>query len=185
MTRNPRGYPDEMVSAESGRLMKRGEKLISLTVEGEEFHYRQPGWWCSLDDPDDFEGQLTDEDNKVADMAYRSAEAAVRGEQFTPVIIRAIRLQCGLSQREAGRIFGAGEKSFEKYESGEIRPSEPMRRLLRLAMERPDLFTKPPAGKFVMPTEADAALIRNTLRQAQLDRIYEPLLETVPSVRHA
>jgi hypothetical protein len=42
---------------------------VSFKVEGRNFTYRQPGWWCSLTDPDDMEGQLVDEDNQIADMA--------------------------------------------------------------------------------------------------------------------
>ena len=51
MTKTPRNYPETMPSAESGRPMTRGEKLVSFKVEGRTFTYRQPGWWCSLTDP--------------------------------------------------------------------------------------------------------------------------------------
>ena len=78
MTKNPRNYPDTMPSAESGRPMTRGEKLVSFKVEGRTFTYRQPGWWCSLTDPDDTEGQLVDEDNQIAEMARRTAKALAR-----------------------------------------------------------------------------------------------------------
>jgi len=142
MVKNPRNYPDTMPGPESGRPMVRGEKLISFMVGGKTFHYRQPGWWCSLDNPDDLEGHLVDDDNLIAEMARRMAKAMVKGEPFTPLLIRAIRLRCGLSHREAGEVFGTGEKSFEKYESGQVRPSESTKRLLWLAMRRPELFTK-------------------------------------------
>ena len=175
MAKTPRDYPETMASAESGRPMVRGEKLVTLTVDGQTFHYRQPGWWCSLDDPDDLDGQLVDEDNLVAEMARRTAQALARGEPFPPVLIRAIRVRCGLSQRDAGEAFGTGEKSFEKYEAGQIPPSKPTQRLLRLAMERPDLFTKPARGTVTLPTSDDAQLIRKMIREAQLDRIYAPL----------
>ena len=125
MAGNPRNYP-MMPSAESGRLMTRGEKPVSLQVEGKTFRYLQPGWWCSLTDPDDMEGQLVDDDNQVVEMARRTAKALARGETvFVPVIIRAIRQRRGLTQREAGALFGTGETSFEKYESGEIVPRVP------------------------------------------------------------
>jgi len=172
---NPRQYPDTIISAESGRPMTRGEKLVSMKIDGREFRYRQPGWWCSIEDFGDIEGQLVDEDNQVAEMARRTAEALIRGEAFTPVLISAIRLHCGLSQRDAGELFGAGEKAFEKYESGQIRPSEPTKRLLRLALERPDLFQKPPKGVITTPAENDVQLIQKTLREARLDRLYAPL----------
>jgi DNA-binding transcriptional regulator YiaG len=68
-------------------------------------------------------------------VAARTLERA-----FTPEAIRAIRQRCGLTQGEADFVFGAGQKSFEKYERGEAHPSESVKRLLRLAMEHPDLF---------------------------------------------
>ena len=171
MARNPRDYPDTLASAESGRPMTRGEKLVSLKVAGRSYAYLQPGWWCSLTDPDDVEGQLVDEDNLVADMARRTAKALAKGERvFVPIVIRAIRQNCGLTQREAGRVFGSGEKSFEKYESGAIRPSAPTRRLLALAKDRPELFAKRCLGP-----EGGDAFVREALQAVQLDRLYAPL----------
>jgi len=74
MAKNPRNYPDTMPSAESGRLMTRGEKEVSIKIEGKTYNYLQPGWWCSLTDPHDMEGQLVDEDNLVAEMERRVAK---------------------------------------------------------------------------------------------------------------
>jgi hypothetical protein len=75
---NPLNYPDTMPSAESGRLMTRGEKLVTFKIEGRVFTYAQPGWWCSLSDPDDMEGQLVDDDYQVAEMARRTAKTRAR-----------------------------------------------------------------------------------------------------------
>jgi HTH-type transcriptional regulator / antitoxin MqsA len=179
VAKNPRNYPNTLRSAESGRQMVRGEKEVTFTVDGQKFTYKQPGWWCSLTDPSDMEGQLVDEDNQIAEMARRTAKALARGETFfVPVVIRAIRLQLGLTQREAGVLFGTGEKSFEKYESGEIRPSEPTKRLLKLAMLHPDLFTKPKKrDRLIIPSPDDIELVRKTLRKADVDRIYGRLFE--------
>ena len=48
--------------------MTRGEKSVTIKVDGQEFTYNQPGWWCSLTDPEDMEGQLVDGDNQVREM---------------------------------------------------------------------------------------------------------------------
>ena len=174
--KKPRNYPDTMLSAESGRPMTRGEKRMTITVAGQDFAYNQPGWWCSLTDPDDMEGELVDGDNQVREMVRRTAKAMAAGEtMFVPVVIRAIREQLGLSQREAGSLFRTGGKSFEKYESGEIKPSGPTQRLLQLAMQRPELFRRPAPGEAVVPSRSDAQLIRDTLKAAAMDRIYAPL----------
>jgi HTH-type transcriptional regulator/antitoxin MqsA len=174
MAKNPRDYPDTMISPESGRPMVRGEKLVSFKIQERTFQYRQPGWWCSLEDPDDTDGQLVDDDNLIAEMARRTAEAMVKGEQFTPLLIR---LLCKLSQREAGELFGAGEKSFEKYESGQIKPSEPTKRLLRLAMIHPELFSKPRSKATKVPAEMNSQLVLRTIHKAHLDRLYAPLFQ--------
>ena len=175
MTKTPRDYPETMISAESGRPMTRGEKRVTFRVEGHVYSYNQPGWWCSLTDPEDTEGQLVDGDNQVAEMARRTAKALAHGERvFVPVVIRAIRQRCGLTQREAGIAFGAGEKAFEKYESGEIAPSAPTKRLLRLAMENPDLFRPTARHRGALPND-DRVFVHEALRAAQVERLYEPL----------
>lgn len=97
-----------------------------------------------------------------------------RGETaFVPVVIRAIRQRCGLTQREAGVLFGTGEKSFEKYESGEIVPSGPTQRLLRRAVEPPELFSVPADRQPAAPSAQDAKLVQEALSAIQFDRIYE------------
>jgi len=174
---NPRNHPDEIRSAESGRPLKRGVKMVTIHVDGHPFTYGQPGWWAALDDPGDTEGQLTDEDNVVRAAARREARArAKRATPLTPLVIRAIRESCGLSQTEAARVFGGGAKAFEKYEAGEVVPSTAMMRLLLLAARRPELFKK--GAGFPAISEADAALIRDTVRKSSIERIYERIYDS-------
>jgi HTH-type transcriptional regulator/antitoxin MqsA len=161
--------------------MVRGEKMVSFTIQGKVFQYRQPGWWCSLEDPNDTEGQLVDDDNLIGEMARRTAEAMISGEQFTPLLIRAIRLLCKLSQREAGERFGIGEKSFEKYESGQIKPSAPTRRVLRLAMTHPRMFGQRERKAITTPVEMDSRLVLHTIHEARLDHLYGPLFQNQQS----
>ena len=119
-------------------------KRLTITVDGEDFTYGQPGWWAAVDDPADNEGQLTDDDNVIRAAARREARAKAKHAVLSPLVIRAIREVCGLSQREAARVFGGGPKAFEKYESGEVAPSSSMTRLLLLAARRPELFREGP-----------------------------------------
>ena len=175
---NPRGYPDVIRSAESGRSLRRGVKMLTIDVDGHRFTYGQPGWWASLDDPADDEGQLTDEDNVIRAAARREARASAKRSILSPLVIRAIREACHLSQQEAARVFGGGPKAFEKYESGEIAPSSAMTRLLLLAARHPNLFQK---GTGVpMASEDDARLIRETVRKSTVDRIYERIYHSRP-----
>jgi hypothetical protein len=75
---HPRDYPDTIQSAETGRLLRRGVKMLTIDAGGVPFTYGQPGWWASLDDPADEDGQLVDEDNVVLAAARRRARAKVR-----------------------------------------------------------------------------------------------------------
>jgi len=179
---NPRDYPDVIQSAESGRPLRRGVKMLTINVDGQPFTYGQPGWWASIDDPTDNEGQLTDEDNLIRAAARREARAKAKHAILTPLVIRAIREVCGLSQQAAARVFGGGPKAFEKYETGEVAPSSSMTRLLLLAAKRPNLFRK---GTGVpMISAADADLIRETVRKSSVDRIYERIYNSRPSREH-
>jgi HTH-type transcriptional regulator/antitoxin MqsA len=179
---NPRGYPDTIQSAESNRPLRRGVKMLTITVDGQAFIYGQPGWWASIDDPTDNEGQLTDEDNVIRAAARREARANAKHAVLSPLVIRAIREVCGLSQQEAARVFGGGPKAFEKYESGEVAPSSAMMRLLLLAAKRPELFKK---GTGVpMSSEADADLIRDTVRKSSVDQIYDRIYNSQPAYEH-
>jgi transcriptional regulator with XRE-family HTH domain len=97
-------------------------------------------------------------------------------------VIRAIREVCGLSQREAARVFGGGPKAFEKYESGEVATSSSMTRLLLLAARRPDLFKK--GTGLPQISELDAGLIRGIVRESSVDRIYEQIYHAQSAREH-
>jgi hypothetical protein len=88
---NPRGYPDVIRSAESGRPPRRGVKTLTIDVDGHSFTYGQPGWWAIFDDPADTEGQLIDEDNVIRAAARREAWAPAKNVVISPLIIRAVR----------------------------------------------------------------------------------------------
>jgi putative zinc finger/helix-turn-helix YgiT family protein len=176
---NPRDYPDVIKSAESGRPLRRGVKMLTIDVDGEPFTYAQPGWWASLDDPTDNEGQLTDEDNLIRAAARREAKAKAKQAVLSPLEIRAIRESCGLSQQAAPRVFGGGPKAFEKYEAGEVVPSSSMTRLLLLAAKRPDLFRRGPDASAMSVGDSD--LIRELVRKSTVNHIYERLYDQQPS----
>lgn len=61
---------------------------------------------------------------------------------MTPAMIRELRLAYGLSQREAGDLFGGGPIAFAKYEGGGVTPSAAMMRLLRIAYEEPQFMER-------------------------------------------
>jgi len=175
---NPRNYADTIESAETGRPLHRGVKMLTITVDGHPFTYGQPGWWASLTDPNDTDGQLIDDDNAVRAAARREARAKAKHAALTPLMIRAIREVCELTQREAALVFGGGPKAFEKYEAGEVAPSSAMIRLLLLAARRPDLFRN--WSEAPMDPETDAALIRRTIRASSVGQLYGYIYDGTP-----
>ncbi|MCY3883974.1 MAG: type II toxin-antitoxin system MqsA family antitoxin [Gammaproteobacteria bacterium] len=66
-------------------------------------------------------------------------------EEFNlePGEIRRIRKQLGLTQSEAGKIIGGGPSAFAKYESGDVKPSTAIVRLLQVARSYPEAVGLP------------------------------------------
>jgi hypothetical protein len=58
---------------------------------------------------------------------------------------------------------------------GEIKPSAPTKRLLKLAMERPELFRLPENRRIAVFPDDDGAFVHESLRAAHIDRLYFPL----------
>jgi HTH-type transcriptional regulator / antitoxin MqsA len=81
-----------------------------------------------------FADQIKRNQLKVAD-AKRSAEGLLTSEE-----IRGVRNRLGLTQFAAANIFRGGENAFSKYERGEVLQSFQMDRLLRLALDVPEVL---------------------------------------------
>ena len=137
-------------------VMRRGEREETLTYQGHTLTYMQPGWHCDACD----DGILEDSDNEVHDAALHELMARAKNAPITPLAVRVAREAVGLSQREAGRVFGGGPTAFYKYETAKAVPSESMANLLRLAIRQPELFRKPPRDKLALPSPDDAELLR-------------------------
>jgi HTH-type transcriptional regulator / antitoxin MqsA len=100
------------------------------------------GWWC----PNGHDAVFSLEEAKQWDAAAKEAKAKIDAEfrhpLMTPPEIVRIRHKLGLSQREAGALFGGGYRAFQKYEAGEVTTSEPMANLLRLVDRHPELLNE-------------------------------------------
>ncbi len=73
----------------------------------------------------------------------RRAMAAFQKEVdgfLTGTEVRAIRETLSLNQAAAAKVFGGGPVAFSKYESDDVRQSEAMDKLLRLAAELPAAY---------------------------------------------
>ena len=155
-----------------GSGMRRGEQESAVTYSGESLTYIQPGWYCETGD----DGVLEGADNLYHDAALHEVMARAKGSPISPLMVRAARDAVGVSQREAGRVFGGGPTAFYKYETAKSVPSEGMANLLRLALERPDLFRRAAPGTTHWPTVQDTALMREAVRgealKTLMGRIY-------------
>ena len=54
--------------------------------------------------------------------------------------VKSVREKLGLTQASAAKIFGGGPVAFSKYESDDVTQSEAMDKLLRVAVEVPEVF---------------------------------------------
>ena len=57
-----------------------------------------------------------------------------------PGTIKGIRTRLGLTQEDAGKLFGGGPRAFMKYEAGDVKPSAAMQRLLYCADRFPSML---------------------------------------------
>lgn len=81
------------------------------------------------------ESQLTD--NAAAIAAF---EDKLPG-YISPEQIIALREKYGITQEEAGKIFGGGRRAFSKYERGEVCPSASSAASLKRALSDPQYFS--------------------------------------------
>lgn len=75
---------------------------------------------------------MYDRNAKLVEDALLTTSAAV-----TRGLLRQLRDQWNVTQREASMIFGAGESAFAKWESGQARMSEPSALLVQCAISVP------------------------------------------------
>lgn len=147
--------------------MRRGDRDETLTFHGRSLTYRQPGWHCEACG----DGVLEDADNEVHDAALHELMALARNTPISPLVVRAAREAVGLSQRQAGKVFGGGPTAFHKYETAKAVPSLGMATLLRLALARPELFKAPGRGAAAIPGSGDIEQLRGAVPQGRLSRI--------------
>ncbi len=148
-------------------LMRRGVQEETVTFQGESLTYLQPGWHCENGD----DGVLEGTDNEYADAALHEVMARAKHSPISPLMVRAAREAVGVSQRQAGKVFGGGPTAFYKYETAKAVPSEGMANLLRMALENPEYFIKPARSGLNWPTAQDAQLLRRVVTDNKLGAI--------------
>jgi HTH-type transcriptional regulator/antitoxin MqsA len=79
-------------------------------------------------------------DDESYDRVAAAGDGLVKAmRKSNPPEVRVIREKLGLTQAQAGKIFGGGVNAFSRYERGESKPSTQMRKLLKIAEKHPEL----------------------------------------------
>ena len=122
------------ICPETGALLTRGIRPVTLTHKGLSMTINMPGWYS---DDQSAEGIHSGEDMKISDRALNLLKAR-SGGLLEPAEIRRIRKELGLTQAEAGTLIGGGPQAFQKYEAGDLLPSKAVCNLLRVLAQFPD-----------------------------------------------
>lgn len=124
---------DERICPETGTVMVRGTRPMTLSYKGHSIEIEMPGWYAEgVED-----GIHSGDDMKVSDRALHRLKAQAEG-LLLPEDVRRIRRKLGLSQREAGFVIGGGPNAFQKYEAGDIMVSHAISSALRVLDAHPD-----------------------------------------------
>jgi HTH-type transcriptional regulator/antitoxin MqsA len=118
---------DNYTHPETGELLHRGVRPLTLSYKGHSITFDMPGWYGDSAD----EGIHTGEDMKVSDRALNSLKVRAEG-LLQPREIRRIRKKLRLTQVRAGELIGGGPRAFQKYEAGDVLPSRAVSSALML-----------------------------------------------------
>jgi HTH-type transcriptional regulator/antitoxin MqsA len=99
------------------------------TYKGQSFTIEQPAIWCNVCG----EAVISGEDNMGTAVDMQTEKAKIDGI-LPPLSIKQVREDLGLTQKEAGNIFGGGVNAFSRYERGINPPSQALS-LLLLSLE--------------------------------------------------
>lgn len=96
------------------------------------------GDWCDACGEVTTEG--TETDRVMAAMLTFNVE--VNQRNAAPHFVERIRRGLGLTQAEAGRLFGGGPNAFSRYETSKTKPPKSLVLLLRVLAEHPALLSR-------------------------------------------
>lgn len=126
--------PPTMTSPETGEMLSRGVRSLTVTYKGHSVTVDLPGYYPAGEG----DGVHVGDDMAAADNALRELKERVDGVP-SPKTIRRVRTKLKLTQRAAGAVFRVGPNAFDKYERGLIEPSGPTIQLITLLDRHPEL----------------------------------------------
>lgn len=112
---------------ECGGTMRYETRTDRVEYKGQARTFDTTAWWCSDCGESIQDGPAL----RAAERAFIELRAQV-DDVLLPEEVAEVREKLGISQREAGRVLGGGPRAFQKYESGKVPVSGPMKNLLVL-----------------------------------------------------
>lgn len=125
-----------VIHPETGEELTRAVYPKTICYKNESKTIDMPGWYTRGGK----DAIFTAEDLCVYNKAMRELKAKINQDNniLSSEQIRKIRRKLKLTQAEAGRLIGGGPRAFQKYETGEVYPSQAASNLLRLLDKDPD-----------------------------------------------
>ncbi len=119
-----------------------GSSDFEVRIEHDDFHRNSQSYKVEVEysicrhcgDEVIFSEQIKRNDCRVRD-AWRKIDGLLAAQEIV-----ALRNKLKLTQQDAAKIFGGGPNAFSKYERSEVIQSIAMDKLLRAALDVPDMF---------------------------------------------
>lgn len=121
----------------AGNLVRESRQL-DYTYAGRSTKVRQNGDFCDSCG----EGTFSSDESESYLAEVNIFRTKVDEEPLAPTEVKRIRKKLGLTQREAGEVFGGGIRAFSQYERGETRQGKAVDKLLRLLDKHPELLAE-------------------------------------------
>jgi HTH-type transcriptional regulator/antitoxin MqsA len=132
-TTNPRFC----LQCDDGTVLKYETKDVHDNIRGEQFVVRAvAGWHCPKCGEIEFVNKSGERYNDALEAAYKAYEKRRAAE------LCAIRKKLGLTQAEAGKLFGGGATAFSEYEHCKTQPHKSTVLLLRMLGKHPELLNE-------------------------------------------
>jgi len=127
--------PRYCLNCDDGTLLVHEKKDVLASVEGASVLVPAvSGWHCPVCGEIEFDAGEGVSYSKALELARTMAVESRASE------LRTARKRLGLSQAEAGRLFGGGVSAFSEYERGKTQPHKSTVLLLRLLGKHPELL---------------------------------------------
>lgn len=117
-------------------LVPNSSQLIPFVWLGQETMLECRGDLC----PACGEMLLTEEGSAFMGQQIRDFKQKVKQELDSQEYIVSVRKKLGLSQKQAGELFGGGVNAFSRYENGKVSPPLSLVQLFRLLERQPELL---------------------------------------------